>query len=181
KAHAGRVGVVHISAHAVENLYLPSRSLLMLSDGPSDMGSMAALELSGSLVVLSNCPSRGATARGGEGVSGLLWGPLAAGARAVVVSSWHASHQATADLMGQFHHFRGRGHGDAEALRRARERLAATQNYRHPYYWAAFGLVAAPSAPASAAGALLRWWWLALIAASLYLGFRFLRSRPRPA
>ncbi|MHC4079233.1 MAG: CHAT domain-containing protein, partial [Planctomycetota bacterium] len=39
--HAGRVGIVHLSAHAVENVNLPSRSLLMLSDGPVDMASMA--------------------------------------------------------------------------------------------------------------------------------------------
>jgi CHAT domain-containing protein len=172
-AHAGRVGVVHLSAHAVENVNLASRSLLMLSDGPADMASMAALELKGSLVVLSSCLSRGAAERGGEGVNGLIWGPLAAGARAVVASQWNVGQQATADLMSQFHYFRSRGHNDADAMRQARQRLSTAANYEHPYYWAAFNVVAAPVRPAGGA----YWWVLAAAVAGLAALYLLLRRK----
>ncbi len=176
ETHVGRVGVVHLSAHAVEHPGIPSRSLLMLSDGPADMRSMADLQLRGSLVVLSNCLSLGAEASGGEGVNGLIWGPLAAGARAVVASQWPVNQQATADLMGQFHYFRSHGNSDAEAMRRARERLASADNYKHPFYWAGFDVVGAP-AEGRSAGSWGYGWLLA--AAGVLLACYMLRKSRR--
>ena len=95
-----------------------------------------------------------------------------------MASSWSASQQATADLMGQFHHFRSRGHGDAEAMRRARQRLSAADNYRHPYYWAAFDVVGVPVVPQS--GGYWSYGWL-LAAAGILAGYLLLRSGRRAA
>ena len=133
--------LLHISAHAVASSRIPSASLLLLAgDEFVDMASMASLPLRGSLVVLSSCSSATGEERSGEGVVGVLWGPLAAGSRAVVASLWRVNQQATADLMTQFHWFRSQGHRAASAMTEARKVLAAAANYSHPHYWAGFAI-----------------------------------------
>ncbi|MCA8957365.1 MAG: CHAT domain-containing protein [Planctomycetes bacterium] len=139
-------GWVHVSSHAIAHAWVPSASLLMLSDGPLDMGALAGLDLTGMFVVFSACSSAGGTSVAGEGVKGLLWGPFGAGARGVVASHWAVNQQATKDLMGQFHYFVAAGHEPGEAMRRARAALAAAPNYAHPSFWAGFGVYAAPGA-----------------------------------
>lgn len=135
---------LHVSCHAINHPRIPSASLLMLNDGPLDMGTLATLPMKGMLVVFSSCSSAGGRKAGGEGVKGLLWGPLGAGARAVVASHWEMNQQATKDLMGQFHFHLAKGVEEGEAMRRARETLAQNANYAHPTYWAGFGIYAAP-------------------------------------
>ncbi|MEZ5963060.1 MAG: CHAT domain-containing protein [Planctomycetota bacterium] len=140
RAETHRVGLLHVSAHAVAHGVVPSASLLLLADGPVPLSSLAELRLEGATVVLSACASASGEARDGEGDAGLLWGPLGAGARCVVASLWAVNQQATCDLMGQMHHWLGRGEAMATALRRARVALAAAPNYAHPHYWAGFAV-----------------------------------------
>ena len=141
----GSHGLLHISCHAVNHARIPSASLLMLSDGPLDMGALATLPMRDMTVVFSSCMSAGSARAGGEGIKGLLWGPFGAGARSVVASHWQMNQQSTMDLMGQFHHHLAAGVGEGEAMRRARQTLAAASNYAHPHYWAGFGVYAAPA------------------------------------
>ena len=89
-------------------------------------------------MVLSACSSARGEERGGEGVAGLLWGPMGAGARCVVASIWMVNQESTAALMGHFHRSRALGRGEATALREARATLVADARYAHPYYWAGF-------------------------------------------
>jgi CHAT domain-containing protein len=141
------VSVLHVSAHALVRSVVPSESLLLL---------LAELPLRGATVVLSACSSAAGKAHGGEGEASLLWGPLGAGARAVVASLWPVNQQATCDLMGQFHHWLARGSGEAEALRLARATLAAAPNYAHPHYWAGFAAFGShATAPGWPRGSLL--------------------------
>jgi len=137
---------LHVSCHAVSNPRIPSASLLMLSGDALDMGTLATLRMDNMLVVFSSCRTVGTERAGGEGVKGLLWGPLAAKARAVVASHWEMNQQATKDLMGQFHHHLAAGCDEGEAMRRARETLSNAANYAHPSYWAGFGVFAPPPA-----------------------------------
>ena len=118
----------------------------MLSGDALDMGTLATLRMDNMLVVFSSCRTSGTERAGGEGVKGLLWGPLAAKARAVVASHWEMNQQATKDLMGQFHHHLAAGCDEGEAMRRARETLSNAANYAHPSYWAGFGVFAPPPA-----------------------------------
>jgi len=84
----------------------------------------------------------------GEGLIGLSWAALVAGARRVVVSQWKVDAASTTDLMAGFYrHLRAEGAraadgpDEAEALRRAALNLLHGPAYRHPFYWAAFTVV----------------------------------------
>lgn len=181
EAQAG-AGILHINCHALSDTRTPAGSLLLLADGAADMGSLAQLPLDGDLVVFSACSSAGIHAQGGEGLKGLLWGALGAGAQGVVASLWPVNQQATKDLMAQFHVELSRLGDPAEAMRLARRRLAAAPNYAHPAYWAGFSLCSIPGHRLRAApwwGP--SWWWLlgpALL--SLWWGLRRPRASSLP-
>ena len=172
---SGGYDVVHVSAHAVENPLLPTASLLLLADGPVALPSLVDVPLRGALLVLSACSSaNGVTARGGEGELGLLGWPIAAGARGLIASIWPVNQQATADLMGQFHAFLASGSDVAEAMRRARDVLAAAPQYTHPRYWAGFVVIGSDAATAERP---VTPWVFALFAAIVAAAFLLLRRR----
>ena len=157
KAEAGRSRIVHIAAHGMLDAASPMYSALLLApaaaddDGRFEARELVELDLGGSLVVLSACETARGRVSAGEGVIGLSWAALVAGARRVVVSQWKVDAASTTDLMtGFYRHLGGRpprtGHGrgppdEAEALRRAALELFRTPAYRHPFYWAAFTVV----------------------------------------
>jgi Tfp pilus assembly protein PilF len=180
------VALLHVNAHALASPLVPSRSLLLLAGGPVSMASLAGLPLRGAVVVLSACSSAAGEARGGEGVPGLLWGPFAAGARAVVASLWPVNQEATAELMAAFHERRAAGAGAAAALRDARARLAASARYAHPHYWAGFAAYGsdagapAAQAPDPRAPATPRWlFWFAVATMALIVLWWIVRIRDR--
>jgi CHAT domain-containing protein len=97
------------------------------------------MRLRADLVVLSACE----TARGkigqGDGVMGLGWATLAAGARASVLSQWKVDSSATSDLMIDFHRrLTGNAASKAEALRQASLDVMRSPGRAHPFYWAGF-------------------------------------------
>lgn len=182
------IALLHISCHAVSHAGIPSASLLMLTDGPVDMATLASLPLQSVLVVFSTCMSAGGERAGGEGVKGLLWGPLSAGARAVVASHWQMNQQATKDLMGQFHLHLAAGANEGEAMRRARASLAAASNYAHPSYWAGFGVYGVPRESTPTAPSGRSWVYgmglvlgvLVLFAVALWISFSLSSRPPKP-
>ncbi len=157
------VGLLHINCHAVQHLQVPTRSLLLLSDGPADVVSLANLPMQGAFVVLTACASATGNQGGGEGVNGLLWGGFAAGARGMVASHWPVNQQASADLMGQFHHHRAQGHSAEFAMRAARRVLAQADQYAHPHYWAGFDVFAAPGVEPAPSWWGMGWWTALLL------------------
>lgn len=68
---------------------------------------------------------------------------LAVGARCVVVSQWVADDRCTATLMVRLHQGLAAGVDPATALRDAQ--LATVNDYPHPFHWAPFITVGAPS------------------------------------
>ncbi|MBK8976375.1 MAG: CHAT domain-containing protein [Planctomycetes bacterium] len=171
---SGPFDLVHVSTHAVEDRRVPTASLLVLADGPAALPALCSLDLRGAFVVLSACSTASGEERSGEGELALVGWPCAAGGRGAVASLWPVNQQATADLLGQFHHFRAAGCEEAEAMRRARDALAAAPQYEHPYYWAGF----AAYAPVAAAGeAELPWWSLGLGLAGGLLALVVWRAR----
>ncbi|MGE0044086.1 MAG: CHAT domain-containing protein, partial [Vicinamibacterales bacterium] len=150
----GRASVLHIATHGVVDDQHPMYSHVLLatapgsgseSDGRLEAWEVMDLPIDADLVVLSACE----TARGrwadGEGIVGLSWSFFAAGASAAVVSQWNVDSSSTTDLMIAFHEQRLKGHANAaDALRAAARALLATPAWRHPFYWAGFGVVGAP-------------------------------------
>jgi CHAT domain-containing protein len=138
----GRYRYLHFAAHTMLERD-PDRAELRLADGrlaPADIG---RLRLQARLVALSACETaRGRRVRG-EGVIGLPYAFLAAGARDVLMSLWRVSDRSAAEFMEAFYRELRAGASAEEALRRVRE-AALRQPGRHPAEWASFVLFGAP-------------------------------------
>jgi CHAT domain-containing protein len=97
------------------------------------------LKLPVDLVVLSGCETGLGEEIHGEGLIGLTRGFMYAGATRVVASLWNVSDMATASFMGEFYRALERdGMRPAAALRMAQIRMWRQNQWRSPYYWAAF-------------------------------------------
>lgn len=152
KAEAGRSRIVHIAAHGTLDAASPMYSALLLApgsaqdDGRLEARELAELDLGASLVVLSACETARGRVSAGEGIIGLSWAALVAGARRVVVSQWKVDAASTTDLMtGFYRHLRAPADApardEADALRAAALELLRRPSSRHPFYWAAFTVV----------------------------------------
>jgi CHAT domain-containing protein len=106
------------------------------------MNEIAELDLGAPLIVLSACRTGEGEIIPGEGVVGLTWAFLHAGAKAVAASLWSVEDESTAELMLAFHRFLRDGHDPVAAMTRAqRERMKANP---HPAYWSPFVVVLKP-------------------------------------
>lgn len=142
-ASIGRYRTIHLATHAVASTRDPSRCGVILSgDQRLGVDAIAALELDDPLVVLSACRTGEGELVPGEGVIGLGWAFLRAGAAAIVVSHWTVDDTSTARLMIEFHRRLAAGDDPIEALAAAkRERIAAGEP---PSRWAPFEIVVRP-------------------------------------
>jgi CHAT domain-containing protein len=139
-----RFQTLHLATHAEASTRDPRRCGLVLSHGERmGLAEIAALDLTDALVILSACRSGEGELVPGEGVVGLRWAFLRAGARALVVSLWPVDDASSARLMTRFHE-RLRGGADAaSALAAARRETART--HRNPAHWAPFVVVRRPA------------------------------------
>jgi CHAT domain-containing protein/tetratricopeptide (TPR) repeat protein len=144
--------IVHFATHGVVNEEHPELSGIVLSlvdergrpaDGFLSMRDVYRLDLPAELVVLSACQTGVGKRVPGEGLIGLTWGFMYAGAPRVVVSLWRVDDEATAELMKRFYrHMLGKDRlTAAAALRRAKVEMAQEGGrWSAPYYWAGFVL-----------------------------------------
>jgi CHAT domain-containing protein len=114
-------------------------------DGYLSASEVAALKLDADWVILSACNTAAGGPRGAEALSGLARAFIYAGARALLVSHWSVSSEATVSLMtnavGAIS--RDKKLGRAEALRRAMLAMIdkGKPHEAHPAYWAPFVVV----------------------------------------
>lgn len=148
KEKAPQYDVLHVASHGLVDDSAPRFSALVLAsaDGDAEDGlleahEVAELKLDADLVVLSACDTAGGRVGAGEGILGLSWAFLAAGARSLVGSQWKAPSAATEMLMRAFHERLVAGDAPAEALRQAQLRLMREERYSAPLDWAAFVVV----------------------------------------
>lgn len=112
------------------------------NDGVLTALEVLSLNLQGTnLVVLSACETGVGEIHAGEGVYGLRRSFQEAGVTNVVNSLWPVSDEATKLLMSRFYKEIYQGKNAREALRLAQEQLIQSDDWNHPYYWAAFVLV----------------------------------------
>ena len=79
----------------------------------------------------------------GEGLVGLAWAFLRAGAHNVIGGLWEVSNASTPQLMDELYKGLNEGKDPATALRNAKLTLVhSTGNYRRPFYWGPFQLYA---------------------------------------
>jgi CHAT domain-containing protein len=141
QAHPERYSLIHLSAHAIPNPESPLNSYFVLSPGTDDgyklyAHDLAKLQLGANLVILSACQSTGKNVPG-EGLVGLSWAVLRAGAHNVIASLWPVAASATAGLMSSFYSHLNAGESPSRALHSAKLDLTKTPGST-PYEWAAF-------------------------------------------
>jgi CHAT domain-containing protein len=96
-------------------------------------------DLSADVVTMAACRSAGTKAYAGEGLVGLAWAFLHAGARNVVATLWDVNDRSTAQLMSVFYSRLGQGAKPAVALHEAKvELMRANAAWQKPWYWGAF-------------------------------------------
>jgi CHAT domain-containing protein len=94
------------------------------------------------LVTISACYGAGERAYSGEGLVGLSWAFLRAGAHNVVAALWEATDASTVQLMDKFYDELDKGAGPDAALRAAKLSLLRGGGFHNPFYWAPFQLYA---------------------------------------
>ena len=91
------------------------------------------------LVVLSACNTALGEPIKGEGLVGMVRGFLHAGARRVIASHWKVDDAATGELMQRFYlGVLQQGRSPAAALREAKLSMRQIDQWKAPFYWAAF-------------------------------------------
>jgi len=148
-----RYAYVHFVTHGTASRAQPLESAVILSKEPaSDTYKLYARDivtrhLNAELVTISACNGSGTRAYSGEGLVGLSWAFLRAGAHNVVGALWEVSNApSTGQLMDGF--YKGLSHGEdpATALREAKlsflRSTGSKSVFRKPYYWAPFQLYA---------------------------------------
>jgi CHAT domain-containing protein len=154
KTLASQYATIHLATHGVLDNRDPLNSYLLLSktdgdeenDGLLRAREIIDLHLDADLAVLSACETANGRISPGEGVVGMSWAFLVAGARSVVVSQWRVNSASTSQLMKNFYLGLARqndlkGLNKSQALRDAYLGLLKDRRYRHPFYWAGFVLV----------------------------------------
>jgi CHAT domain-containing protein len=91
------------------------------------------------LVTISACNGSGARAYAGEGLVGLSWAFLRAGAHNVVGALWEVSDDSTPRLMDALYQGLQTGQAPSAALRNAKLSLLRSRSrFSAPFYWAPF-------------------------------------------
>lgn len=137
---------IHFVSHAVASLTSPLDSAIILSNpaGREDAYKLYAREIirrpiHAQLVTISACYGSGTRTYAGEGLVGLSWAFLNAGAQRVIGALWEVSDDSTPRLMDKLYQGLTTGDSPAVALRNAKLSLLHSQSrFSAPYYWAPF-------------------------------------------
>lgn len=146
KSSPGQYGFIHFVAHGTASRLSPLDSAVVLSTGSEEQDSFKLyardilnVPLQAELVTISTCYGAGSRAYTGEGLVGLSWAFLRAGAHNVIGALWEVSDVSTPDLMEHMYRELSKGRPPETALRDAKlELLRSTGDFRRPFYWAPF-------------------------------------------
>lgn len=138
---------LHFATHGTASTLRPLESAVILSP-EGDTYKLYARDIvqhpvHAYLVTISACNGAGMKTYAGEGLVGLAWAFLRAGAHNVIGGLWEVSNASTPQLMDELYKGLNDGKDPAVALRNAKLTLVhSTGNYRRPFYWAPFQLYA---------------------------------------
>lgn len=143
-----RFSLIHFVAHGTASTVSPLDSSVVLSKSSADDTSyklyardVVAHPLHADLVTISSCYGAGTRFYTGEGLIGLSWSFLRAGARNVVGALWAVSDTSTPGFMDDFYGQLTRGERPETALRTAKLHMLHSGTVFHkPFYWAPFQL-----------------------------------------
>lgn len=139
----GQFSYIHFVAHGTSSVTAPLDSAVILSSQGDSFKlygrDIVNLPLHGALVTISACHGVGTRNYSGEGLVGLSWAFLRAGASAVIAALWEVDDASTANLMDHFYDQLSKGVAPADALRNAKLILLHSESvYGKPFYWAPF-------------------------------------------
>jgi CHAT domain-containing protein len=140
--------VIHFVAHGIARRRRPLDSAVILAKDDADHYKLYARDLvdqhlTSLLVTISSCHGAGERAYAGEGLVGLAWAFLRAGAEQVIAALWEVDDAATTKLMDHMYARMRSGRNPAEALRDAKRALIHSEtSHRKPRYWAPFVIYA---------------------------------------
>ena len=145
-----RFSYIHFVAHGTASRLSPLDSAVVLSKSPEHPDSFKLYArdivhqpLHARLVTISACYGSGLRTYAGEGLVGLSWAFLRAGAHNVIGALWEVNDASTPLLMDRLYSELNAGSRPDAALRTAKLSLIHSQGvYRKPLYWGAFQLYA---------------------------------------
>jgi CHAT domain-containing protein len=134
---------IHFVAHGTASRTSPLDSAVVLTKS-GDSYKLYARDiikqrLRANLVTISACHGAGERTYSGEGLVGLTWAFLRAGAHGVIAALWEVNDNSTPQLMDQLYSEISEGKSPDAALRDAKLALIHSGTvYRKPFYWAPF-------------------------------------------
>ena len=140
--------VIHFVAHGIATRKRPLESAVILAKDDTDhyklyARDIVAQHLTARLVTISSCHGAGTRAYAGEGLVGLAWAFLRAGAEQVIAALWEVDDAATTKLMNHMYAQIRAGRDPAVALRDAKRALIQSgTSQQKPRYWAPFVIYA---------------------------------------
>lgn len=147
-----KYGILHFACHGYFDSDLSEMSSVLFSevseklsdisseDGYLTVGEASTLNLSAQIVCLSACQTGLGENQKGEGMIGLSRAFMVAGAKNVGATLWCVDDEATAEFMARMYKKVKSGMSYAEAYRKVKNEFRNSDEYSHPYYWAAFVL-----------------------------------------
>jgi len=144
-SNPARFSYLHFATHGTASLARPLESAIILSP-EGDSFKLYARDIvehpiHSFLVTISACDGAGKRVYAGEGLVGLSWAFLRAGAHNVVAGLWEVSNASTPQLMDELYKGVSAGQDPATALRNAKLSLLHSGGiYKNPFYWAPFQL-----------------------------------------
>jgi CHAT domain-containing protein/tetratricopeptide (TPR) repeat protein len=141
-----RYSYIHFVSHAVSSRTAPLDSAIILS--PTSAGAdsyklyardIMRRPIDAELVTISACYGSGTRSYAGEGLVGLSWAFLYAGAHSVIGALWEVSDDSSPRLMDKLYHGIEDGQTPAVALRQAKlSLLHSGGKFQQPFFWAPF-------------------------------------------
>ena len=138
---------MHFVTHGTASRTRPLESAVVLSkENNNDSYKLYARDivkhpLSAYLVTVSACNGSGTRAYSGEGLVGLSWAFLRAGAHNVIGALWEVNDTSTPELMDKLYGGLTQGQHPSRALRAAKLALLHSDSvFKKPFYWGPFQL-----------------------------------------
>jgi CHAT domain-containing protein len=134
---------IHFATHGTASRVSPLDSAIVLSEDGSSYNlyarDIAAKKLNARLVTISACDSAGSRIYSSDGLVGLSWAFLRAGAHQVIAALWEVNDRSTPKMMDSLYSGIEAGEEPSVALRDAKLTMLRSQSiYERPYYWASF-------------------------------------------
>jgi CHAT domain-containing protein/Tfp pilus assembly protein PilF len=147
--HPEEFSFVHFVAHGISSRTSPLDSAVILTK-QGDSYKLYARDivkqpLRADLVTISACHGAGERTYSGEGLVGLTWAFLRAGAHEVISALWEVDDNSTTQLMNRLYAELSKGTPPESALRDAKLTLLHSDSvYKKPFYWAPFEIYRGP-------------------------------------